>query len=122
LVLFESPNRLCDTLREIGATLGAERRICVAREITKLHEEFRSGTAAELVDHYAAGVRGEVVLVIAPPAGRPQADLDAVLRRFLAGETVSRAAALAADETGASRRTAYARALELSERGRRGRS
>jgi len=123
LVLFESPNRLCAALRDIGEVLGAGRQICVAREITKLHEEFRKGTATMLLDHYASsGVRGEVVLVVAAPqAAETEPDLDGVLKRLMKSETVSRAAMLAASETGISRKTVYARALQLSEKATTGR-
>jgi 16S rRNA (cytidine1402-2'-O)-methyltransferase len=69
LVAFESPRRLASTLALLAA-LDPERATAVCRELTKLHEEVRRGSAAELARHYRAqGVRGEVVLVIgAAPA------------------------------------------------------
>jgi 16S rRNA (cytidine1402-2'-O)-methyltransferase len=64
LVAFESPRRLAGTLAELAA-LDGDRAVVVCRELTKLHEEVRRGTAAELAEHYRAqGVRGEVVLVV----------------------------------------------------------
>ncbi len=65
LVLYESPRRLADTLGDLEEALGAHRRACVARELTKLHEEFVRGTLEELSARYAgAEVLGEVVVVV----------------------------------------------------------
>ncbi len=116
LVFFESPNRLVDCLRDIGAALGDDREVCVARELTKLHEEFRRGSPQAVAQAYSgARVRGEIVLVIAPPTQAPQeVDVDNILSQLMATETVSRAAALAAAETGLSKKRLYARALELA--------
>ena len=72
VVLFEAPSRLVALLSDLAGTAGAGRRALVARELTKLHEELRVGTLAELADYYS-GVppRGEVTIVMegtgAPP-------------------------------------------------------
>lgn len=64
LVFYEAPHRLVKSLTDCLETLG-DRRSAVAREITKLHEEFARGTISELIIHFsAASVRGEAVLVI----------------------------------------------------------
>jgi 16S rRNA (cytidine1402-2'-O)-methyltransferase len=64
LVAFESPRRLVATL-EMLALIDAERPVAVCRELTKLHEEVRRGSAAELAAHYGEKApRGEVVLVV----------------------------------------------------------
>jgi 16S rRNA (cytidine1402-2'-O)-methyltransferase len=64
LVLYESPRRLAETLAELSEVLG-DRRACVAREITKVHEEFVRGTLAELARAYeGAEVLGEVVVMV----------------------------------------------------------
>jgi 16S rRNA (cytidine1402-2'-O)-methyltransferase len=64
LVLFESPHRVGDTLGDLAEALG-DRRAAVARELTKLHEEFVRGRLSELVARYAGEApRGEVVLVV----------------------------------------------------------
>ncbi len=63
LVLFESPHRLGATLGRAAEVLGA-RRACVARELTKLHEEIVRGELVELAERFAEGTRGEVTLVI----------------------------------------------------------
>jgi 16S rRNA (cytidine1402-2'-O)-methyltransferase len=64
LVLFESPHRTASTLRALAETLGGGRRACVARELTKIHEELVRGTLAELAERFAGGARGEVTLVV----------------------------------------------------------
>lgn len=69
LIFFESPRRLPELLQACVAAFGATRRACVARELTKLHEEFRRGTLQELFDHYREQPpRGECVLLVAPAA------------------------------------------------------
>src|SRR5690606_9373906 len=64
LVLFESPHRLAATLRALADALGP-RPACVARELTKLHEEWVRGPLPELAERFASGgVRGEVTIVV----------------------------------------------------------
>jgi len=64
LVLYESPRRVADTLGDLATALG-DRRAVVARELTKLHEEFVRGRLSELAARYAGEPpRGEVVLVV----------------------------------------------------------
>lgn len=63
-VFFESPYRIAKTLEAAVPLLG-ERLLCVSRELTKTFEEFRRGTAAELLAHYTAHpAKGEIVLVV----------------------------------------------------------
>jgi len=68
-VLFEAPGRVAATLTDLAAVCGDDRRVAVARELTKVHEEVWRGTLAAGAAWAAAGVRGEVVLVLdgAPP-------------------------------------------------------
>jgi len=67
LALFESCHRIDKAVDEIVATLGAARIICVAKEVTKLHEAFFVGPAAEVAARLAkASLKGEFVLLIAP--------------------------------------------------------
>ncbi len=67
---FESPRRLAATLRHLAEALG-DRRACVARELTKLHEEAVRGTLSELAEHFAEGARGEVTIVVAGATPAP---------------------------------------------------
>jgi 16S rRNA (cytidine1402-2'-O)-methyltransferase len=79
LVFYEAPHRILDALEDIDAVLGP-RPIVVARELTKLHEEFLRGNAADVRRQLLAGQpRGEITLLIGraeapPPDGRPLAD------------------------------------------------
>jgi 16S rRNA (cytidine1402-2'-O)-methyltransferase len=67
IVLFESPERTIDLLRELEARCDPSRRVAVARELTKLHEEFRRGTIRELLEGFGdAAPRGEVTVVVSP--------------------------------------------------------
>ena len=73
-VLYEAPGRVVDTLSAVAERAGADRPAAVARELTKLYEDVRRGTLAELVAYYAeTPPKGEVVIVI---AGAPAPVLD----------------------------------------------
>jgi 16S rRNA (cytidine1402-2'-O)-methyltransferase len=119
LILLEAPTRLAAALADMAAVLGGDREAVVARELTKMFEEVRAGTLDELAAALAAGPapRGELVVVVAPPAeGAPAEDgeaLDARLRAALATMSLRDAVAAVAGATGASRRAVYARALAL---------
>jgi 16S rRNA (cytidine1402-2'-O)-methyltransferase len=116
LVFYEAGPRLVASLEAMAEVLGA-REIAVARELTKLHEECRTGTAAELAAHYTAyPPRGEIVLLAGPPgaAEKPgEAEIDAELRAALAELPASKAAALVAKKHGLDRKALYARVMEL---------
>lgn len=65
IVLYESPHKLNKTLEQICLLFGEERQISISRELTKLYEETRRGTAKELLDHYSkSAAKGEIVIVI----------------------------------------------------------
>jgi 16S rRNA (cytidine1402-2'-O)-methyltransferase len=117
LVLYESGQRLGDTLLALASRLGV-RDAAVARELTKLHEESVTGTLADLAERYAGEQpKGEIVIVVGPP---PEAEavndeaLDAALDEALKTLSPSRAAAEVAERLKVPRKRAYARALELS--------
>ena len=68
-IYFESPHRLIDCLEDLVAIAPAS-RLCVSRELTKIHEEYRHGSPSVLAAHYSAHPpRGEITLVISPVAG-----------------------------------------------------
>jgi 16S rRNA (cytidine1402-2'-O)-methyltransferase len=118
LVLFESPRRVAATLRELAGALGA-RRACVARELTKLHEELVRGTLDELAGRFAEGARGEVTLVIEGAIDRPAAPasevVDVAIRaRAAAGGSASEIARDVARATGTARSAVYERVVALS--------
>lgn len=115
LVFYETAPRLEKTLRAI-ARMWPMREVAVARELTKLHEECRTGTAASLAEHYAAHPpKGEIVLLIGPPGDdeAPVPDTDALLCAALAEAGPGKAAGIVAKATGIDRAVLYARALEL---------
>ena len=118
LILFESPQRLAESLAAMAQALGA-RQAAVTRELTKLHEEVRRGTLSELAAHYekASTPKGEVTLVIGPPEeiAPDSTAIDAALKAALPFMPVKAAAEMIAALTGAARKSVYERALELKD-------
>ena len=115
LVFYETAPRLGRSLAAI-AELWPTRDVAVARELTKMYEECRSGSAAHLAAHYASHPpKGEIVLLVGPPAEAeaPVLDSDAMLRAALADAGPGKAAGQVAKATGIDRAVLYARALEL---------
>jgi 16S rRNA (cytidine1402-2'-O)-methyltransferase len=116
VVFYESPRRIARTLADLTVVCGDDRRVAVARELTKLHEEVWRGTLAQAAAHFAAGEpQGEFVVVVdaAPPA--PAADDEQVARvvdnALASGMSVRDAADRAATTLGVPRRAAYRIAL-----------
>ncbi len=114
LIAYESPNRLLDTLQAVREVLG-ERPVCVAREISKVYEEFRRGSAGEVLAHYQENPpRGEITLVIGGAAedGDELWDIErvraALAERLAAGESLSQAAKAVAALSGWRKRDVYA--------------
>ena len=65
IIFYESPHRLLKTLTQLAEVLGEDRQASVSRELTKLYEETKNGTLAELKEHYSKGqIKGEIVLVV----------------------------------------------------------
>lgn len=117
LVLFESGPRLSVTLADLAEGLGP-RAAAICRELTKLHEEVRRGDLVTLARDYAAGAetRGEIVLVVAPPADEADAvDIDALLRHALTRVSLKDAVGEVALASGRPRREVYQRALALTK-------
>ena len=114
VVVFEAPNRVAELLSDLASACGGERSAAVARELTKIFEETRTGTLTELAGYYAeAPPRGEVTVVVSG-TGRPvQAeerppDPEERARALLAqGMTRKDVAERIATETGITRNTAY---------------
>ena len=113
LILYESAQRLVRTLEAVAAMMPG-REVAVARELTKLHEECRRGSAAELATHYSdKPPKGEVVLLIGPPGEQAPGNPDALLLEALKSLKPSQAAAQVAHATGHDRKALYDRAMEL---------
>jgi 16S rRNA (cytidine1402-2'-O)-methyltransferase len=86
-VLYESPHRTAELLRDLAAAAGPERRVAVARELTKLHEEFFRGTAEEAAARFEEREpRGEIVVVVEgrPEDAEAEAETDALAARSVA--------------------------------------
>jgi 16S rRNA (cytidine1402-2'-O)-methyltransferase len=117
LIFFESPRRLPGTLARLAAVLG-DRPACVARELTKLHEELARGSLSELAERFADGARGECTVVV---AGAPEAaaalserELDAAIRARVAdGRSAREISDELAGASGLSKRAIYARVVAL---------
>jgi 16S rRNA (cytidine1402-2'-O)-methyltransferase len=124
LVFFEAPHRIEECLADLAAVFGHERKAAVCRELTKAHETAYRGTLAELLElakNEPNFTRGEITLVV---QGALQAEnkaeslqLEKVVSLLIKELPPSRAAALAAQLTGARRNEAYALALRLSNEG-----
>ena len=119
LVLFESGNRVQDTLADLADIMGA-REAAICRELTKMHEEISRGSLSELAQ--GAGeleTRGEFVLVVGPPPADAKVmardALDDLLRSRLEQGSVKDAVAHAVELSGRPRREVYSRALELAK-------
>jgi 16S rRNA (cytidine1402-2'-O)-methyltransferase len=119
LVMFESGNRVQDTLADLAGIMG-ERDAAICREMTKLHEDIKRGLVSQLaLSADTLETRGEFVLVIGPPAGAAMMaadELDELLLNSLKRDSVKDAVAHAVELSGRPRREIYARALELSKR------
>jgi 16S rRNA (cytidine1402-2'-O)-methyltransferase len=114
MVFFESPNRLAESLADVASVLGADRRVAVVRELTKMFEEVRRGTAAELVEWASAGVKGEICVVIegaAPLTIDLPTGILQVRSLVEAGSRLKDAAAEVSEATGLSKRDLYEGAL-----------
>jgi len=120
LVFFESAKRLAATVADLAYMLGP-REAVIAREVTKLYEEFRRGSLATLATALAEDgpPRGEVVLLVGPPdeTAREISDeeVDRLLREALADGSTRDAASRVAAVTGRSRRALYERAVVLKD-------
>lgn len=114
MVFFESAKRLAASLTDVAATLGADRRVVVCRELTKFYEEVKRGTAAELAEWAAQGVKGEICVVVAG-AERRVLDLDTGVTEVLAlvagGTRLKDAAADVSAASGLGKRDLYEAAL-----------
>jgi 16S rRNA (cytidine1402-2'-O)-methyltransferase len=117
-VFYETPHRIVEAVDDVVEVLGARRRVVIAREVTKLHEEFLRGRAGEVVQTLKSrdGVKGEITLLIgkaeeAPAQGSAESRVSVRQRveQIMAAEKVDEKAALkkAAKERGVSKSAAY---------------
>jgi 16S rRNA (cytidine1402-2'-O)-methyltransferase len=114
-IFYEAPHRIVAAMEDVLVVLGSRRRVAIARELTKIHEEFLRGTAAQVLDIVKSRgeMKGEIVLLIGPadegerqaPAGSIRDRVDQLIRE----EKLDEKAALkkAAKERGISKSAAY---------------
>ena len=114
-VFYEAPHRLLETLADIIEVLGADRHVVVAREVTKLHEEFLRGRAEDILDQLKkrGEVKGEITLLIAkqdgsePRAASPELSVAERVKQIMTEEKV--------DEKNALKKVAKERGIGKSE-------
>ena len=120
-IFYEAPHRIEETLADIVATLGASRHVVIAREVTKIHEEFLRGRADQLLDQVRAHpLKGEITLLIAKAEEMEQPQQASVAERvgqIMTSEALDEKSALkkVAKELGLSKSDAY-RELQRSKR------
>ncbi|MFZ9481808.1 MAG: 16S rRNA (cytidine(1402)-2'-O)-methyltransferase [Ilumatobacteraceae bacterium] len=124
IVLYEAPHRVERTVADLAESLGGERRVALARELTKLHEEVWRGSLDDAAAHLAeVGPRGEYVLVVeGAPAPAPASDdalLDSLRAHLAAGTDRRSAIAAVVAETGAAKNRVYDLALIIPKEARR---
>jgi 16S rRNA (cytidine1402-2'-O)-methyltransferase len=115
-IFYETPHRILDALADIAAIFGSRQRIVLARELTKLHEEFLRGTASEVLATLAArpSVRGEIVLLI-ESSPTPAATSESAPVSTLADEVTTLMRTESLSEKDALKRVAKARGIGKSE-------
>ena len=120
VVCYEAANRLAELLGDLSAAAGADRKGVVARELTKIHEELRGGTLADLAAHYAAEEpRGEVTVVMEGRVpGVDTVDTDSVAQAarelLTAGRSRKDAVAVLTARFGMPRNDAYRLVMEIA--------
>jgi 16S rRNA (cytidine1402-2'-O)-methyltransferase len=128
-VFYEAPHRLLETLQDVVEVLGANRQVVVAREVTKMHEEFLRGRAGELLEKLRerGEIKGEITLLIGKSedsiqTAAAQLGVRTRLKQIMAGEQLDQKAALkkVARELGVSKSEAYRELQRSRQSGVRG--
>jgi len=121
LVFYETPHRLIAALNDLMQVFGKERSLVVARELTKMHEEFFHGTVDDAIAHFSRQpVKGEIVLILPPGSKGPQMNARDALRNLLEESSLSRrdAVKMIAREYGLPVSDVYRQSLSLTEEDR----
>lgn len=122
VVVYEAPHRIVQLVEDLAGVCDPQRRVAIARELTKIHEEVWRGSLARAVEHLAAHPpRGEHVVVLdgaAPPAGASDEDITAALARHLdAGDDKKAAIAAVATQLDVPKRRVYDLAVARPQAG-----
>jgi 16S rRNA (cytidine1402-2'-O)-methyltransferase len=118
LIFYEAPHRVLDALADLESAWGAETRTVIARELTKLHEEFLRGTVAEVRIELAARdrIRGEIVLLVeAPPPALPPGQNPSAVELGVAARIAQLQSETGVDEKEALKRLARERGQSKSD-------
>ncbi len=119
LLFYEAPHRISETIADMASVFGEARVAAVCRELTKTFEECVQGPLGELVLRYPDGgtVKGEIVIVVAPPAQEVGGtlDIDELLRSMMKEMSASKAAAEASRLTGEPKGDLYKRILAFKD-------
>ena len=114
MIFHEAPHKLCSTLDDLAAAFGADRRIALCRELTKLHEETRRCTIGEAIEHFrTTPPKGEFVLVVEGAAPRLSEEVtleqgvEMVQKLMENGTRLKDAAKEVAEHTGLSKNELY---------------
>ena len=119
LVFYESKHRILETLDIMQEVFGAERRVCIARELTKTFETFYYGDLISVIQQLQASeddTKGEFVIMLAgndEPASATSFDIEKLFKRLLNELPPKKAAAIIADLTGDNKKSLYQKALEI---------
>ena len=121
LLFYEAPHRIAETIADMASVFGEARVAAVCRELTKTFEECVQGPLGELVLRYPDGgtVKGEIVIVVAPPSQQETdtLDVDELLRSMMKEMSASKAAAEASRLTGEPKGDLYKRILAFKDNG-----
>ena len=121
LVFYETPHRLIAALNDLMQVFGKDRSLVVARELTKMHEEFFHGTVDDAIAYFSRQpVKGEIVLILPPGSEGPQMNARDALRNLLEESSLSRrdAVKVIAREYGLPVSDVYRQSLSLTEQDR----
>jgi len=122
-VFYESSHRIVLSVNDLLAVFGGERKIVLAREISKIFETIHNGVLNDLPGWLAADLnqqKGEFVLVLEGAATKPDAgmlELESVLKVLLEELPLKQASQIASKITGIKKNTVYRQALEMSDKG-----
>ncbi|HTC46087.1 MAG TPA: 16S rRNA (cytidine(1402)-2'-O)-methyltransferase [Candidatus Aquilonibacter sp.] len=116
-VFYEAPHRILETLADVVEVLGATRQVVIAREVTKLHEEFLRGSAAELLDTLKSrdAVKGEITLLIGKPEDKTSAATGALTHPSIRQRMEQMMTEEKLDEKDALKKVAKERGISKSE-------
>ena len=119
-IYYESPKRILATMNDMLNILGADRRVCLAREITKTFETITTDSIANIIKHLQSDAmqqKGEFVIIISAVDKKyndfDQSKLDNILFILVAEMTTSKAAKIASKITGIEKKYCYKRAIEI---------